>query len=236
VLITFAANAQADFSAGLDAYTKKDYRTAMEEFKPLAEQGNADAQFMLGYMYASGKGVLQDYIQAHVWFNLSAAQGVEKAAASRDRTAQVMTPQQIAEAQKIAREWRPIEVQDKQPPKGTQAADTVGPTETELIQRIQENLGHLSYVGGQTPKFQLMRQSYRGPSIIETSKSVPILNDGQAHVIKWQRYSDGNMIVAVDGEVIISSIDQTFQDSFDGISIANHNGNYAVSFIDVYGE
>jgi hypothetical protein len=82
----------------------------------------------------------------------------------------------------------------------------------------------------------LVRQSYRGSSIIEISKTVPLLNDGQAHVIRWQRYSDGSMIVAVDGETIISAVDRTFEDSFDGISIANHNGNYAVSFIDVFGE
>ena len=86
----------------------------------------------------------------------------------------------------------------------------------------------LSYVGGQTPTFELARQSYRGSSIIDISKSASLLNDGRVHVIRWQRYSDGNMIVAVDGEVIIRTIDRSSQDSFDGISIVNHNGDYAV--------
>ena len=48
----------------------------------------------------------QDYIKAHMWFNLSAAQGEQKAVEDRDKVAQRMTPAQIAEAQKLAREWR----------------------------------------------------------------------------------------------------------------------------------
>ena len=114
VFITFTANAYADFSAGIDAYTKKDYRTALVEFQTLADRGNADAQFMLGYMYASGKGVLQDYIQAHLWFNLAAAQGKDRAVEAREKIAGLMTPQQVAEAQRLAREWKPKEALEKE--------------------------------------------------------------------------------------------------------------------------
>ena len=100
VFIVYTANAYADFNAGIDAYKKKDYYTALEEFQLSADRGNADAQFMLGYMYASGKAVLQDYIQAHLWFNLSASLGNERAVEAREKIAEVMTPQQIAEAQR----------------------------------------------------------------------------------------------------------------------------------------
>jgi TPR repeat protein len=59
-------------------------------------------------MYANGHGVPQDYVLAHMWFNLAAATGmVETAAADRDMVAAKMTPAQIAEAQKLAREWKP---------------------------------------------------------------------------------------------------------------------------------
>ena len=58
-------------------------------------------------MYATGKGVPQDYVRAHMWFNLSAAQGIQNAARKRDDIATRMTPAQIAEAQKLAREWQP---------------------------------------------------------------------------------------------------------------------------------
>jgi TPR repeat protein len=58
-------------------------------------------------MYAQGQGVPQDYVRAHMWFNLLAAQGYKGASENRDKAARLMTPAQIAEAQKLAREWKP---------------------------------------------------------------------------------------------------------------------------------
>lgn len=52
-----------------------------------------------------GQGVPQDYVQAHMWFNLAAASGGGKAQVGRDRIAKKMTRTQVAEAQKLAREW-----------------------------------------------------------------------------------------------------------------------------------
>jgi len=83
---------------------------AAKWYRKAAEQGNADAQSNLGVMYAQGKGVTQDYIQAHLWLNLSAAglkgEEWEKAAKARDAVASKMTAQQLAEAQRLAREWQ----------------------------------------------------------------------------------------------------------------------------------
>ena len=55
----------------------------------------------------AGYGVQQDYVQAHMWYNLSAAQGWGAAAEARTMLERAMTPAQIAEAQKLAREWKP---------------------------------------------------------------------------------------------------------------------------------
>ena len=52
--------ASADFQKGFDAYERGDYATALREFRPLAEQGNAGAQNNLGVMYEKGQGVSQD--------------------------------------------------------------------------------------------------------------------------------------------------------------------------------
>ena len=79
-------------------------------FRGAAEQGDALAFAKLGLMYAQGRGVLQDYIQAHMWYNLSAAHGEQRAAEARDALAKLMTPAQIAEAQRLAHEWKPKEV------------------------------------------------------------------------------------------------------------------------------
>ncbi len=482
LLIMFSTNAYADFSDGINAYKQKDYFTALKEFRTLAEQGHAEAQTMLGYMYASGKGVLQDYIQAHLWFNLAAAQGDERAFEAREKIAEVMLPEQIAEAQRLAREWTPKE----SPAQETEEAlpsSTGGPEGAELVRAVQERLAALGYepgpadgimgsktrwairdyqeqaglradgepsqallehlknagdarvaegrsqpeapasatdtspalaaspneqtqevidqlktivqkgeeersadsrflaklrdlirrydwpwrerlfrdafhdgdhtrnpvwnvvsgefwvdssqrlvsrftapvqketprsdaskedtgtrifksilteilkekegkpsrpkapeqaeiyasagitnafsmdieilvrpegadarievglyqgrdrdqgyslyfVGGATPSLDLVRQTARGSSIIDIAKSSEMLTDGRSHVVRWQRYSDGNMIVAIDGEVAIQSVDRTFQDAFDGISITNHNGDFAIPSISIYG-
>jgi TPR repeat protein len=58
-------------------------------------------------LYGNGQGVAQDYIQAHMWSNLAAGSGFQDATAYRDDLAKNMTPTQIAEAQKQAREWKP---------------------------------------------------------------------------------------------------------------------------------
>ncbi|HEU4504704.1 MAG TPA: tetratricopeptide repeat protein [Nitrospira sp.] len=78
-------------------------------FSRAAAQEDTLAFAKLGLMYAQGRGVLQDFIQAHMWYNLSAAHGETRSADARDALAKQMTPAQIAEAQRLAREWRPRE-------------------------------------------------------------------------------------------------------------------------------
>ena len=65
----------ADFETGMDAYDREDYATAVREWQPLAEQGDAQAQLHLGLLYANGDGVPQDYATAHQWYEQAAAQG-----------------------------------------------------------------------------------------------------------------------------------------------------------------
>ncbi len=143
LLLTLAAPAWAGWDEGVAAYERGDYATAFRELKPLAEQGDAQAQSVLGFiirsrgvpqdyaeavrwlrraadlglaeaqyglgvMYYKGQGVPQDYVQAHMWFNLAGAglpPGEDRAAKNRDHVAKQMTPAQIAEAQRLAREW-----------------------------------------------------------------------------------------------------------------------------------
>ena len=69
----------------------------------------ATAQAGLGFMYEAGRGVPQNYVLAHMWFDLAAARGFRRAAELRDLSVDHMTPEQVAEAQKLAREWKPAE-------------------------------------------------------------------------------------------------------------------------------
>ena len=67
--------AYADSNDALDAYNKGDYKSAVNEWSSLADQGNATAQFNLALMYEDGKGVLKDYKQAVKWYRRAADQG-----------------------------------------------------------------------------------------------------------------------------------------------------------------
>jgi TPR repeat protein len=78
-IICLAVPAWADFQAGMEANTRGDYTTALREWRPLAEQGDALAQYNLGVLYRKGRGVPQDDVQARQWYAKAAAQGQAKA-------------------------------------------------------------------------------------------------------------------------------------------------------------
>ncbi len=147
VLVLAACGPSADLETGAESYNRGDYATALIEFRPLAEQGDAQAQALLGTMYMNGKGVARDYAEAAKWFHLAAEQGQElaqfslgtmyvyglgvtldyvqahkwyslaalrssgedrdEAASNRDDVEAKMSPAQVTEAQRLAREWKP---------------------------------------------------------------------------------------------------------------------------------
>jgi TPR repeat protein len=89
---------------GYTAYTRGDFATAMRLMRPLADQGDVTAQTVVGLTYYFNYG---DRVTAYMWFNLAAAQGNAFAEMFLRDTADKMSPDQIAEAQKLAREWKP---------------------------------------------------------------------------------------------------------------------------------
>ena len=96
-----------DFQDGFDAYDRKDYKTAYKLWLPLAEQGNAKAQYNLGVMYGKGQGVPQDYKEAVKWWNLSGSNGFKDAVTNRNIVEKKMSKQKIENAQELARNWKP---------------------------------------------------------------------------------------------------------------------------------
>ena len=85
----------------------QDYGQAIKWYRKAAEHGLAVAQSNLGAMYGLGLGVPQDYVQAHMWFDLAASQGYSEGQKGMDLVTNEMTPAQIAEAKRLAREWKP---------------------------------------------------------------------------------------------------------------------------------
>jgi hypothetical protein len=90
---------------------RRDYAEAVRWYRIAAERGHADGQLLLGLMYKGGQGVPRDYVEAYMWISLAASRaGVddrERYADARDEVANKLTAQQLAEAQRRAREWKP---------------------------------------------------------------------------------------------------------------------------------
>ena len=78
---------------------------ALTQFECEARSGRIEALYNLGLAYSTGQGVAVDYIAAHKWFNLAALKGVNEARSWRAQLSAEMSPEQIAEAQRQAREW-----------------------------------------------------------------------------------------------------------------------------------
>jgi TPR repeat protein len=83
----------------------QDHRLAVRWWRRAAEQGDPDAQMNVGVSYGFGQGVAQDYVQAHMWCDLAAAQGYERAAEYLEHVSAKMSPSEITEARRLAREW-----------------------------------------------------------------------------------------------------------------------------------
>jgi hypothetical protein len=83
----------------------QDYQEALRWCGLAAEQGHGRAMFILGRLYHTAHGVPPDFVRAHMWYNLATAHGYDEGKKWRDRIADEMSPSQVAEAQKLAREW-----------------------------------------------------------------------------------------------------------------------------------
>ena len=102
---------KAQFSLGTLYFNgeggSKDYQQALRWFRLAANQGEALAQTKLAIMYDDGNGLPKDKVQAYKWLSLAATNGDKPAPMLRDLLAKEMTPAQIAEAKKLASEWKP---------------------------------------------------------------------------------------------------------------------------------
>jgi Sel1 repeat len=107
-----AAQGDAPAQYNLGVMTKKgngirrDPAQAMEWFRKAALQGYAHAQAALGLMYEQGQGAPRDYAQAYQWYSLAALAGDQAALADGDRLKPHMNKRQLADGQRLVREWQ----------------------------------------------------------------------------------------------------------------------------------
>ncbi len=105
-------SANGQFSLGSLYYGRKDYASAASWYRRASEQGNALAQLRLARLYSEGLGVARDDTQAFKWFAIAAERGSDayariNAAQGRDATARKLTPAQVTQAERLARDWKP---------------------------------------------------------------------------------------------------------------------------------
>ena len=94
----------ADIQKNIDAADSVDFATAIKEWIFLAKQGDVVAHFNPGVMYYNGQGVLVDDLRAYMWFDLSVSAGNDAAIINRERVIKLMTPSQIEQARKLAKQ------------------------------------------------------------------------------------------------------------------------------------
>ncbi len=102
LLLTVGTGWAGSFEDADAAYKRGNYAEAVKWLRLLAAHGHTSAQYNLGVMYANGLGVAQDYVHAHMWFNLGATSDDAEAVNNRDFFAKKMTSRQIVQAQQMA--------------------------------------------------------------------------------------------------------------------------------------
>jgi TPR repeat protein len=127
-----ACPAAAQYDSALYAFNRGDYATAARQFESVAREGDSDAQYWLGRIYADGLGRPRDPVTAYGWFDRAAAQGHHDASVLRDGLAPLLTPDQITEAQRRTDLTAPTDNQEAQ----------------ELIAAVQRELNRLGYRSG----------------------------------------------------------------------------------------
>ena len=136
-LLASAGISFADYNAGTAAFNAGDYTRAFQEFRQSAHAGNSLAQYMMGRMYAEGRGVGEDKLAAYMWFDLSATNGNSRAIAARDSIAAEMGTDEIEQAQEMAAGWRA-----NRPATATAATPASTPYSLRNVQVALDQLGY----------------------------------------------------------------------------------------------
>ena len=134
--------AQADYADGQQAWDAGRHSEALREWQASANAGGAKAMLALGRLYMQGLGAPQNYVQAHMWFNLAASRGEAEAVTERDALAGRMAPEQVAKAQDQAAAWQP---EPAKAPATSAARGSAGPPPPKAIREAQQLLAVLGY-------------------------------------------------------------------------------------------
>ena len=148
--------AQADYGAGQQAWDAGRPAEALEQWLAAADDGDSRAMLALGRLYEMGLGASQNYILAHMRFNLAASRGELEALVERDALAAKLTPAERAEAQKLAASWSPgggtvPDTKEAAAEPTVPVTEDAGPPPVEALRKSRENEAVLALLEGKTP-------------------------------------------------------------------------------------
>ena len=167
----------ADFQKGLTAALSGDFATALREWKPLAKQGNADAQYNLGYMYQKGLGVPQDDKTAVKWYTLAAKQG--NALAQSNLGLMYQKGRGVPQDDKTAAKWY------------TLAAEQGNANARTNLSNLQKRMAKTR----KTPTVTAKRTSPPSPSVGESSALPPCTGGNYSNCFGTHTFGNGNKYV-----------------------------------------
>jgi peptidoglycan hydrolase-like protein with peptidoglycan-binding domain len=149
LLLTSAGASHGDYNAGSSAFNVGNYTRAYQEFKQSADAGNSLAQFMMGRLYAEGRGVVEDNMAAYMWYDLAASSGNSHAIAARDSVAAQLDADELDRAQELAAQWRANRPVSGNAPTVAQATPAYTPTNLPYsLRNVQVALSNLGYAVG----------------------------------------------------------------------------------------
>ena len=148
LLILANATVWADYESGQRAWESGRPAEALVEWQTAADEGDRRAMLALGRLYLQGIGVLQNYVEAHKWFNLAASRGEMDAVAERDALTPKMTAEERAEAQKRALSWQPGAGRSVETTPAATQSQNAGAPPPHAIQEAQQLLKALGYTPG----------------------------------------------------------------------------------------
>ncbi|SCZ65923.1 hypothetical protein [Thiohalomonas denitrificans] len=120
-----------------------------------------------------------------------------------------------------------------QAPGGTAQRLQLGPYQADA--ELGYRLSYLAAEGGGDASLEMLRIYSRGTSVIDSADSVPNLADGRTHTLEWSRDRNGEMVVRLDGQEIMRTVDRGFRDPFDGLVLINEGGEFGLHSVSVRG-
>lgn len=175
MLLTGVGVSHADYNTGAAAFNAGNYSRAYQEFKQSAESGNSLAQYMIGRLYAEGRGVVTDKVAAYMWYDLSASNGNTSAIIARDAVAAQLDAGEVDRAQDMAAEWRSSrQALGAVQPTAQATPATTATTQPYSLRNVQVALANLGYSVGTPdgvigPKSRAAIRAYQVDSSLPTS-------------------------------------------------------------------